>query len=783
MFSSKPKSRHPLSVCADCGASNASWASVNRGVLICSDCCSVHRSLGRHISHVKSLKHGTWIPEQLTMVQSLYSCGANSIWEYSLLNPNSSKTGKKKPQPNDAVHPNKADFIRSKYQNLTFVYKPAKEDILISESDLSKQLHSSVRTPNLETSLRLLSQGADPNYFHPEKNSTPLSVASRAGQVCQIELLLVYGADPAATDMQGKTAADYAKLGGYHGLANRLNNAQYELTDRISYYLCTKRPDHNGNNHYLIPEQSGEQPKVARKKMTGLNNKVFEDLAIDVYDEVDRRETDTIWSRLEPNSQNSIVIPFLPLNPDYSATRNQGRQKLARLSLGEFTILAIDILKEAKRRQSEIDLARGITRTKFSPSAELNHTLQKLSLGHPEFGIDDDEPLYDSVASDDDYYNIEENEEKVKRRMAAKEAAETKSSIDQVSASSSASFSGVGGGLHRSKSLAAADKEMVHQSEYALLKEQLENSERKVQALIASNDDMRSELAKLQSTVQKLVQDNKSLHRASVSTNQMSGENLPQHNAYLMHGVGDGTTFSEGNSSTAGHSSPLRSPQSPGSRAQSMHEYSREGRAVSGGSYGMTGGGPISLPGPGANYMNIPPASPRNKASAAAACRESESLAEAGGYPRYSSDEGYDGPRSLPYSLQQYDFQDGTVYQESLPSQEEVVRRTEAITRCIQELLISAKDEKFESFIPCSERIVRAVTDMVLLFPEESGHSSIAGSLSSLTAAATHFESECRMLILRSQKETLNQNFVTQQVIQCAFDIAKATKQLVALFQ
>ena len=71
-----------------------------------------------------------------------------------------------------------------------------------------------------------------------------------------------------------------------------------------------------------------------------------------------------------------------------------------------------------------------------------------------------------------------------------------------------------------------------------------------------------------------------------------------------------------------------------------------------------------------------------------------------------------------------------------LPSQEEVVRRTEAITRCIQELLISAKDEKvsqmknmdfgvlknlsfqFDSFIPCSERIVRAVTDMVLLFPE-----------------------------------------------------------------
>ena len=73
----KAKPRHPLSVCADCGASSPSWASVSRGVLICADCASVHRSLGRHISHVKCLNQGSWIPEQLRMVQSLYSCGAN----------------------------------------------------------------------------------------------------------------------------------------------------------------------------------------------------------------------------------------------------------------------------------------------------------------------------------------------------------------------------------------------------------------------------------------------------------------------------------------------------------------------------------------------------------------------------------------------------------------------------------------------------------------------------------------------------------------------------------
>ena len=77
MFSTKSKTRAPVAVCADCGAADPSWASVSRGILICADCASVHRSLGRHVSHVKCLKHGAWIPEQLKMVQSLYSCGAN----------------------------------------------------------------------------------------------------------------------------------------------------------------------------------------------------------------------------------------------------------------------------------------------------------------------------------------------------------------------------------------------------------------------------------------------------------------------------------------------------------------------------------------------------------------------------------------------------------------------------------------------------------------------------------------------------------------------------------
>ena len=80
---------------------------------------------------------------------------------------------------------------------------------------------------------------------------------------------------------------------------------------------------------------------------------------------------------------------------------------------------------------------------------------------------------------------------------------------------------------------------------------------------------------------------------------------------------------------------------------------------------------------------------------------------------------------------------------------------------------------------------------MVSLFPQTEdcdddapwGRSPLGLALADLMAAAHHFETECRILIARSQKEPLHQGFVTQQVIQCAFDIAKSTKQLVAMFQ
>lgn len=144
------------------------------------------------------------------MVHTLNNNGANSIWEHSLLDPSNSKINRRKPQPKDSLHPTKADFIRAKHQQLLFVLRPSKDDFS-SEEELSKQLHSSVRTCNLETSLRLLAQGANSNYFYCEKGTTPLHVAARAGQSLQIELLISNGGNPNIVDSNKQTPADIAK--------------------------------------------------------------------------------------------------------------------------------------------------------------------------------------------------------------------------------------------------------------------------------------------------------------------------------------------------------------------------------------------------------------------------------------------------------------------------------------------------------------------------------------------------------------------------------------------
>lgn len=130
-------------VCADCGAAKPTWASINLGVFICLECAGVHRSLGTHISKVRSTDLDEWDGIDLAVMDN---AKANLFFESTL----SSATVK--PNARSPVA-DRDKFIRAKYVAREFLPTPPSAAAATTGSTVSLERSGSAPPPVDESSM------------------------------------------------------------------------------------------------------------------------------------------------------------------------------------------------------------------------------------------------------------------------------------------------------------------------------------------------------------------------------------------------------------------------------------------------------------------------------------------------------------------------------------------------------------------------------------------------------------------------------------------------------
>ena len=107
-------------VCVDCGRPRPEWASINLGILMCLECSGVHRSLGTHITQVRSLKLDTncWTEEVVAFMTSVGNKKFNKEWEKYLTKEYI------KPSEFPKIRIVREHFIKEKYRERRFLAEP-----------------------------------------------------------------------------------------------------------------------------------------------------------------------------------------------------------------------------------------------------------------------------------------------------------------------------------------------------------------------------------------------------------------------------------------------------------------------------------------------------------------------------------------------------------------------------------------------------------------------------------------------------------------------------------
>ncbi|KAJ3267571.1 hypothetical protein HDU76_011728, partial [Blyttiomyces sp. JEL0837] len=180
--------------CADCGGKkDVVWASLNHGLLLCIGCSGLHRSLGTHVSKVKSLVLDRWTTESQEIMLSLGNQTVNKLLEY-----HGDLVARMKPKP-DSDRGTREAFVQAKYVSRQFLKKwgdrdSSEENVDSAMGLIPQHVKNAIRDNDLSQVLWPLLIGFDVQNTDVYQK-TFLHYCSQQGRLAIAEFLLIWGAD------------------------------------------------------------------------------------------------------------------------------------------------------------------------------------------------------------------------------------------------------------------------------------------------------------------------------------------------------------------------------------------------------------------------------------------------------------------------------------------------------------------------------------------------------------------------------------------------------------
>ncbi|CAM9179184.1 unnamed protein product, partial [Lampetra fluviatilis] len=199
------------SLCGDCGHPDPRWSSINLGIALCIECSGIHRSLGVHVSKVRSLTLDSWEPE---LVKVQWGEWVGDVTRYT------PGAGPIRARP--TAHSSRAEreaWIRAKYVERRFVSKFGADPP--AGAPPHRPLLEAASRGDVAAMAAAIARGADVNSTSPwQQGGEGVGGAEggEGGSLVSCEFLLQNGANVNHRDAHGKAALHHATYLGHTGL-------------------------------------------------------------------------------------------------------------------------------------------------------------------------------------------------------------------------------------------------------------------------------------------------------------------------------------------------------------------------------------------------------------------------------------------------------------------------------------------------------------------------------------------------------------------------------------